>query len=167
MCISGEFLLFFCNFIYFKTITKQVLSLILIMLVGTDVCVRMAFVWQETGVPGRNPPVWLGDHMTISHADAGYRTRVAVRRVLNTAPAKLQFLPHYGPWLLFSVYTLCNGKYIVCPTSCPWLLDADPFLWHKPSYGSIGVRQTRLVFTSISISISNIIKNVRRCIGYL
>ena len=38
------------------------------MLVGTDVCVRMVFVWEETGEPGGNPPVWLGDHMTISHA---------------------------------------------------------------------------------------------------
>ena len=25
------------------------------MLVGTDVCVRMVFVWEETGVPGGNP----------------------------------------------------------------------------------------------------------------
>ena len=40
------------------------------MLVGTDVCVPMVFVWEETGVPGGNPPVKLGDHMTISHADA-------------------------------------------------------------------------------------------------
>mgnify|MGYP007091346497 CR=1 FL=1 len=63
------------NVIYFTTITKQVLQLILIMLVGTDVCVRTVFVWEETGVPGGNPPVWLGDQwtMTISHADAGYR----------------------------------------------------------------------------------------------
>ena len=30
---------------------------------------------KETGVPGGNPPVWLGDHMTISHADAGYRKK--------------------------------------------------------------------------------------------
>ena len=45
------------NFIYFTTITKQVIQLILIMLVGTDVCVRMVFVWEETGVPGGNPPV--------------------------------------------------------------------------------------------------------------
>ena len=45
------------------------------MLVDTEVCVRMVFVWEETGVPGGNPPVWLGDHMTIWHADAGYRTR--------------------------------------------------------------------------------------------
>ena len=41
------------------------------MLVGTDVCIPVVFVWEETGVPGRNPPAWLGDHMTISHADAG------------------------------------------------------------------------------------------------
>ena len=32
--------------------------------------VGMVFVWEETGVPGWNPPVWLGGHMTISHADA-------------------------------------------------------------------------------------------------
>ena len=53
------------NFIYFTTITKRVIQLILIMLVGTDVCVRMVFGWEETGVPGGNAPVWLGDHMTI------------------------------------------------------------------------------------------------------
>jgi len=33
------------------------------MLVGNDVCVRMVFVWKETGVSGGNPPVWLGDHI--------------------------------------------------------------------------------------------------------
>ena len=60
------------------------------MLVGTDVCVQMVFVWEETWVPGGNPPVWLGAHMTISHADAGYRTWVAAVRgeCVNTAPAK-------------------------------------------------------------------------------
>ena len=41
------------------------------MLVGFGVCVRIVFVWEETGVPGWTPSVWLGDHMTISHADAG------------------------------------------------------------------------------------------------
>jgi len=45
------------NFIYFTMITKQVIQLMLIMLVGTDVCVRMVFVWEETGVPRGNPPV--------------------------------------------------------------------------------------------------------------
>jgi len=44
-------------FIYFTTITKQVIQLIIIMLVGTDVCVRMIFVWEETIMPGGNPPV--------------------------------------------------------------------------------------------------------------
>ena len=34
------------------------------MLVDTDVYVRMVFVWEETGVPGENPTVRLGDHMT-------------------------------------------------------------------------------------------------------
>ena len=26
------------------------------MLDGTDDCIRMVLVWEETGVPGRNPP---------------------------------------------------------------------------------------------------------------
>jgi len=41
------------NFIYFTTHLKQVIQLILIMLVGTDVCVH---VWEETRIPGGNPP---------------------------------------------------------------------------------------------------------------
>jgi len=45
------------NSIYFTTITKQVIQLILIMLVGTDVCVPAVFVWEETGVLGGNQPV--------------------------------------------------------------------------------------------------------------
>ena len=53
------------------------------MLVGTNVCVRMVFVWEWNGVPGGNPPVWLGDHMTIIHADAGYRSRVAAVSALT------------------------------------------------------------------------------------
>ena len=59
------------------------------MLVGTDVCVQMVFVWEETGVPGG-----LGDQMTISHVDAGYRTWVAAVRgeCVNTAPARQRSL---------------------------------------------------------------------------
>ena len=38
-------------FIYFSTITKQIIQLILTMFVGTDVCVRVVVVWEETGVP--------------------------------------------------------------------------------------------------------------------
>jgi len=45
------------NFIYFATITKQVIQLILILLDGTDVCVPVVFALEETGVPGGNPPV--------------------------------------------------------------------------------------------------------------
>jgi len=41
------------------------------MLVGTNVRVRMVFAWDEIGVPGGNPSVWLGNHMTISYAHAG------------------------------------------------------------------------------------------------
>jgi len=51
------YFLFFLNFIYFTTITKQVIQLILIMLVGTDVCVQMVFVRETTIVPAGNPPV--------------------------------------------------------------------------------------------------------------
>ena len=60
------------------------------MLVGTDVCVSGVFLWEETGVPGGNQPVWLGDHMTISHADAGDLTRVATVRGerVNNAPVR-------------------------------------------------------------------------------
>ena len=52
------FLIYFLlNFIYFTTITRQVIQLILIMLVGNDVWVRMVFKWEETGVPEGNLPV--------------------------------------------------------------------------------------------------------------
>ena len=37
------------------------------MLVGTDVCVRVVIVWEETEVPGGNPPVSLADLISISH----------------------------------------------------------------------------------------------------
>ena len=60
------------------------------MLVCTDVCVPVVSVWEETGVPGWNPRVWLDNQMTISYADVGYRTQVlAVRgeRVI-TAPVR-------------------------------------------------------------------------------
>jgi len=49
------------------------MQLIVIMLVDTDVCVRMVFVWEETGVLVGNPRALPGDHMTISHSDVGYR----------------------------------------------------------------------------------------------
>ena len=50
------------------------------MLVGTDVCVPVVFVWEETGVPWGNTPVWLSDHMTISHA-AVYKSPIYINVV--------------------------------------------------------------------------------------
>ena len=38
------------------------------MLVGTDDCVCVILVVEETGVPGGNLPIRLGDHITISYA---------------------------------------------------------------------------------------------------
>jgi len=72
------------KFIYFTTITKQVIQLIRIMLVGTYVCVRMVFVWEETGAIWGNPTVWQCDQMIISHAEARYWTRVAAVRGQTT-----------------------------------------------------------------------------------
>ena len=74
------------------------------MLVGNDVCVRMVFVWEKIVVPRGNPPVWLGDHMTNSHADAGYRSWVAAVRgeCVNTAPARRQSVPVFHNMTSFS-----------------------------------------------------------------
>ena len=74
------------------------------MLVGTDVCVRMVFVWEKTGVPRGNSPVWLGDQTTISHDDVGYRSWVAAVRgeCVNTAPARQQSVPVFHNMTSFS-----------------------------------------------------------------
>ena len=84
---------FFSYFKHVYILQRNKLYMILIMLLFTDVCVRMVFVWEETGVPGGNPPVWLGDHMTISHADAGYQIRVVAVRgeCVNNAPVRQPF----------------------------------------------------------------------------
>jgi len=42
---------------------------------------QFVLVWEESGEPGENTSVLHSDHMTISHADAGYRNRVAAVRV--------------------------------------------------------------------------------------
>ena len=91
----------------FTTITQQVIQLILIMLVGTDICVRMVFLWEETGVPGRNLPVRLGDHMTISHADVVYGTRVALVRCerVTTVPARQSTTSYFlSCYVFYPVY---------------------------------------------------------------
>ena len=46
--LKERFKLYLLFYYLFTTITKQVIQLILIMLVGTDVCVQMVFVWEET-----------------------------------------------------------------------------------------------------------------------
>ena len=45
------------------------------MLVGTDVCVCVVFVLEETGEPEQKQTVRLGCGMTISHADVWYRVQ--------------------------------------------------------------------------------------------
>jgi len=82
---------------------KQVIQLIFIMLVGTDVCVLVVFMWEETGVPGGNPPAWLGDHMTISHANAGYWTRVAAVK---------------APFTILVFIFFCSSKLFQIPSQC-------------------------------------------------
>ena len=38
-------------------------------------CLRWTiFVWEATGVPWGNPPVWLGDHMTMNMPMSGIDT---------------------------------------------------------------------------------------------
>lgn len=43
------------KFIYFTSITKQVIQLMKITLDGPDVSARGVLVWEETGVPWENP----------------------------------------------------------------------------------------------------------------
>jgi len=50
---------------YYTTITNQVIQLVLVMLVGTHICVSVVFVWEETRVPGGNQHTRLGDQTTI------------------------------------------------------------------------------------------------------
>ena len=44
-------------------------------------CLQFVLVWEESGEPGENTSVLHGDHMTISHAEAGYRNWVGAVRV--------------------------------------------------------------------------------------
>lgn len=67
------------NFVYFKTIHKQVLQRISISFVGTDASARGSLVWEEARVPGEDPHVQAGDCHNFSHTttvDQGDRTRV-------------------------------------------------------------------------------------------
>ena len=51
------------NLIYFTLITKQFIQLMSVFLTCTNFQVHVLFLWEETGVPGGNPPVWLDDQL--------------------------------------------------------------------------------------------------------
>ena len=91
---------------------KQVRQLILIMLVGTVACVPVVFVWEETGLPRGNPPVWLSDHMTISHADAGYWTRVAAVRDERVTTGPTLFAGSFV-FISFLCYSIISNNKII------------------------------------------------------
>lgn len=47
-------------------IEKQVLQLILLYYVGTDVSASRSLIWDNSGVPRKNPCVQVGAHHTLS-----------------------------------------------------------------------------------------------------
>ena len=51
------------------------------MLVGTNVCVRVVSVWEETGIPEWNPAARLGHHMAILHAEEGWTLMLAKNKI--------------------------------------------------------------------------------------
>ena len=106
------------NFIYFTRITKQVIQLILIMLVGTDVCGALDGLHVGGNRSARKKPTCLTwGHVTISHADHGYRTQViAVRgEYINTAPDRQQIyvymkdrFQHFPSQVVMELYFASN-----------------------------------------------------------
>jgi len=44
-------------YLFYNDYETLVIQLTLIMRVGTDACLWMVFMWEETGVPRGNPPV--------------------------------------------------------------------------------------------------------------
>ena len=51
------------------------------MLDGTNVCVRVVSVWEETGLPEGNPAARLGHHMAILHAEKGWTLMLAKNKM--------------------------------------------------------------------------------------
>ena len=85
------------------------------MLIGNDVSVCVVFVWKETG---GNSTVWLGDHMTISHADARYWTRVSALRGerVTTTPARQHnyfVFIYYKTWQTYSLNKKHKSKLLI------------------------------------------------------
>lgn len=77
-------------FIYTTTINKQVLHLILISLLVTDVSARVSLIWEEGGVPLRTQ----GDHISV-------------------AAVRSECIVHYATWTQIAV-TLHMLKEINC-----------------------------------------------------
>ena len=61
------------NLINFTRITKKVIQLIQITMVGTYVCIFVVLCGRKLQ---NSKEIHLVNHMTISHADAGYQTLV-------------------------------------------------------------------------------------------
>ena len=62
---------------YLTQITKQILQIVFFW----HGCLRLlALRVKENQIPGRNPPVHLGDHVTILHADLRLRVSNPDRR---------------------------------------------------------------------------------------
>lgn len=80
-------------FIYTTTINKQVLHLILISLLVTDVSARVSLIWEERGVP-------LGTH--VSKGDQ-----------ISVAAVRSECIVHYATWTQIAV-TLHMYKEINC-----------------------------------------------------
>lgn len=80
-------------FIYTTTINKQVLHLILISLLVTDVSARVSLIWEEGGVP--------------------LRTHVSKRDQISVAAVRSECIVHYATWTQIIV-TLHMLKEINC-----------------------------------------------------
>lgn len=89
-------------FIYTTTINKQVLHLILISLLVTDVSARMSLIWEEGGVPLRTQ----GDQISV-------------------AAVRSECIVYYATWTQIAV-TLHMLKEINCATPPP-LGASSPF----------------------------------------
>lgn len=85
-------------FIYTTTINKQVLHLILISLLVTDVSARVSLIWEEGGVP--------------------LRTHVSKGDQISVAAVRSECIVHYATWTQIIV-TLHMLKEINCAPP-PW-----------------------------------------------
>lgn len=85
-------------FIYTTTINKQVLHLILISLLVTDVSARVSLIWEEGGVP--------------------LRTHVSKGDQISVAAVRSECIVHYATWTQIAV-TLHMLKEINCAPPPP------------------------------------------------